>query len=120
MYARTLKKTGAYEEAVEAYNVYAGMVDDPDLLDITDAEVEGIQLAIDSEAPIELVIEHMGRKVNSRYSEFAPAMHPNGTLYISALPSTDFVLETDAKFAEIFTVEQDEKDGDWEKPKALP
>ena len=82
MYARTLKATGQYEDAVEAYNVYAGMVDDASLLDITDAEVAGIQMAIDSEVPIELVIDHMGRKVNSRYTEFAPAVHPDGgTIY---------------------------------------
>ena len=120
MYARTLKMNGKYEEAVEAYNVYAGMVDDTDLLDVTDREVAGIQLAMDSEAPIELVIEHMGRKVNSRYSEFAPASHPDGDLYISALPSRDYVLETDAKFASVYTVPWSERRETWDDPEPLP
>ena len=43
-----------------------------------------------------------------------------GELYIAALASSDFVLETDAKFAEIYTVGWNEKREDWDKPDALP
>ena len=61
-------------------------------LAIADNEVAGIQMAAKAEAPIELVIDHMGRKVNSRYTEFAPVMHPEGQLYLAALPSSELVV----------------------------
>ncbi|RLD17606.1 MAG: hypothetical protein DRI69_11955 [Bacteroidetes bacterium] len=118
-YALTLKMAGKHEEAIEALNVYAGMVDDEVLLKKADIEFEGIQLAMESEVPIELVIEHMGRKVNTRYSEFGPAMHPDGELYIGALPGKEVKLLTDAPFAQIYKTELDKKEK-WEKPKALP
>ena len=119
-YAMTLKMKGEYEDAIEALNIYANMVDDPVLLATADNEFAGIQLAMQAEPPLELVIEHMGRKVNSRYSEFAPAMHPDGEeLYIGALPATELQTLTDAPFAEIFTTKLDKKEN-WEKPRALP
>ena len=118
-YALTLKMAGKYEEAIEALNVYAGMVDDEVMLTKADNEFEGIQMAMESEIPIELVIEHMGRKVNTRYSEFGPAMHPDGELYIGALPGKELKLLSDAPFAQIYKTELDKKDK-WERPKALP
>jgi len=118
-YAMTLKMSGKYEEAIEALNVYAGMVDDEMLLAKADNEFAGIQLAMEAEAPIELVIEHMGKKVNSRYSEFGPAMHPDGLLYIGALPGKEVKLLIDAPFSMIYKTELDKKEK-WEKPKALP
>jgi peptidoglycan-associated lipoprotein len=121
-YARTLKSAGKYKEAIEAYNVYANMVEDETLLTLVDAEVEGIQRAIKSEEPIELVIKNMGRKVNSSYTEFAPMMHPEGTLYLSAINKSELVVldgKTDDYFAQIYTTSLDRR-GEWKNPKALP
>ena len=119
-YAMTLKMAGEYEDAIEALNIYANMVEDPALLAKADNEFAGIQLAMEAEPPLELVIEHMGRKVNTRYSEFAPAMHPDGEeLYIAALPASELQTLDAAPFAEIFTTKLDNKER-WEKPKGLP
>lgn len=121
-YARTLKAIGKYPEAIEAYNVYANMVQDDALLDVADVEVAGIQLAAKSEAPIELVISNLGRKINSSYTDFAPMMHPAGTLYLSSIDKSELVV-LDGKsgdyFAKISTTSLDKK-GEWQKPKALP
>ena len=121
-YARVLKYNGNYDGAIEAFNVYANMINDDALLAVADNEVAGLQMAVKAEAPIELVIENMGRKVNSRYTEFAPVMHPDGELYLAALPSADLVVldgTAEEKFARIYKSEMDKK-GEWEKPKALP
>ena len=95
------------------------MVENDSLIAKADNEFAGIEFAMKSEAPLELVIEHMGRKVNTRYSEFAPAEHPGGDLYIGALPASELQVLTDAPFAQIFktTLDKNEK---WEKPKSLP
>ncbi len=120
-YAKTLKMSGKYEEAIEAFNVYANMVQDESLLLEADVEVAGIQMASKAEAPIELVITNLGRKVNSSYTEYGPMMHPTGTLYLAAIDKSELVVldgKTDDYFAQIYTTKQD-KDGDWESPKAL-
>ncbi len=120
LYAKTLKMAGEYEEAVEALNVYTSMVDDEAKLAEADNLFAGLQFAMESEAPIELVIEHMGRKINSRYSEGSPTMHPDGKeLYLSALPATEVQPVSAAPFSQVFKTEMGRRD-DWEKPKALP
>ena len=121
-YAKTLKMTGKSEEAMEAFNVYANMVQDEALLWEPDVEVAGIQMAVKAEAPIELVVSNLGRKVNSSYTEYSPMAHPEGTLYLSAIDKKELVVldgKTDDYFAKIYTTTQD-KDGDWQTPKALP
>lgn len=121
-YAVTLKKDGQYEEAIEAFNVYANMVTDEALLARADLEVEGLMMAAKSEAPLELVIENMGRKINSRYSEFSPVMHPDGSFYMAALPSSELVVldgTAENPYARIFQAEKD-RNGNWDRPKALP
>jgi len=118
-YALTLKMAGKYDDAIEALNIYAGMVDDEVLLDKADIEFAGIQMGMDSEVPLELVIDHMGKKVNTRYSEFGPAMHPDGEIYIGALPGKEVKLLIDAPFAQIYKTELD-KNEKWERPSALP
>ena len=120
-YAKTLKMNGKYGEAIEAFNVYANMVQDEALLHEADVEVAGIQMAAKAEAPIELVITNLGRKVNSSYTEFSPMMHPTGTLYLAAINKKELVVldgKTSDYFAQIYTTAQD-KDGDWDNPKAL-
>ncbi len=121
-YAKTLKAIGKYDESMTAFNVYANMVQSDSLLWEADNEVAGIQAAAKAEAPIELVISNMGRKINSSYTEFGPAMHPAGTLYFAAIDKKDLVVldgKTDDYFAQIYTTKQD-KDGNWDSPKPLP
>jgi peptidoglycan-associated lipoprotein len=121
-YAKTLKHNEKYDESIEAFNVYANMVQSDSLLRDADIEVAGIMMARKAEAPIELVITNMGRKVNSSYTEFAPVMHPTGTMYLAAIDKKELVVldgKTDDYFAQIYTSKQ-EKDGDWANPKALP
>lgn len=121
-YAKTLKYNGLYREAMEAFNIYANMIQEDSLLVEADNEVAGIQMAQKAEEPLELVITNMGRKVNSSYTEFSPRMHPTGTLYLAAIDKKELVVldgKTDDYFAKIYTSKQD-KDGDWENTKDLP
>jgi hypothetical protein len=63
-YARTLKMNSNYAEAIEAYNVYANMVQSEELLLVADVEVAGIQMAVKAEEPIELVVTNISTGVD--------------------------------------------------------
>lgn len=121
-YARILKFNGKLNEAVEAFNAFALVTEDEEMLAQADLEVAGIQFAMENEAPIELVIENVGRKVNSSYQDLAPKLNPSGDLYFAAMPSKDVITlngEEGDYFGKIYTSTPD-KDGDWERPKDLP
>ncbi len=121
MLARVMKINGKYQEAIEGFNFYANLTDNDSLLAIADLEVAGIQLASQSEAPIELVVENIGRRVNSSYTEFAPHMTADGALYFSSIKSKE-VIRLNGKegdyYAKIYKTELDKK-GKWAPPKSL-
>jgi tetratricopeptide (TPR) repeat protein len=59
-YARVLKINGKYEDAVDAFNHFAGLSVPDSLLELADNEVAGIQLAVQSKPPMDLVVENAG------------------------------------------------------------
>lgn len=121
-YARILKINEKYNEAIEAFNAFAAVTDDEELLAKADVEVAGIQFAAKAEAPIELVIENAGRDINSSYSDLSPRLTDGELLYFASMPSKDVII-LDGKegdyFGKIFKSEKDKK-GEWDKPDALP
>lgn len=121
-YARILKVNAKYQEAIDGFNYLATITENDSLLALADNEVSGIQLAIKEEAPIELVVENIGRKVNSSYSESSPQMTLEGDLYFSSIKSNKLIV-LDGKegdyFSKIYRTKLDKK-GRWETAKSLP
>lgn len=121
-YARILKINGKYQEAIDGFNYLANITENDSLLSLADNEVAGIQLAIKEEAPIELVVENIGRRLNSSYSESSPQMTPEGDLYFSSIKTRELIVLNGKEgdyFSKIYKAGMDD-DGDWDRPKALP
>jgi len=121
-YARILKINEKYQEAIDGFNYLATITENDSLLALADNEVSGIQLAIKEEAPIELVIENIGRKVNSSYSESSPQMTAEGDLYFSSIKSNSLIVLNGKEgdyFSKIYQTKLDKK-GKWETAKSLP
>ncbi|HZV71170.1 MAG TPA: OmpA family protein [Saprospiraceae bacterium] len=121
-YAQVLKINGNYQGAIDAFNHYAGLAVNDSLLALADNEVAGIQLAMQSKPPIDLVVENAGKSINSAYTESAPFLGSDGKLYFSSFRRKDLIV-LDGKegdyFFKLYTAEKG-KDEDWDAAKALP
>ena len=120
-YGRALKINGKYQEAIDAFNKFAGVTENDSLLALADNEVAGIQLAIKEEAPIELVIENLGSRINSSYTDFAPTMTSEGELYFASIDSKDLIYINGKEgdyWSKIYKSKLDDK-GKWDKPKSI-
>jgi peptidoglycan-associated lipoprotein len=120
-YAKILKINGKYQEAIDGFNYLATVSENDSLLTLADNEVAGIQLAIKEEAPIELVVENIGRKINSSYSESSPQMTPEGDLYFSSIKTRELIVLNGKEgdyFSKIYQTQLDKK-GKWETAKSL-
>ena len=120
-YARVLKYNGKYPEAIEAFNFYAGLNVSDSLLAMADLEVAGIQLAVQSKQPVDLVIENAGKGINYSYTDAAPFLGPDGKLYFASMRSKE-VIKLDGKegdyYMKLYASEKD-KEGEWDPAKAL-
>ncbi len=120
-YARVLKINGKYPEAVEAFNFFAGLTVPDSMLTLADNEVAGIQLAMLSKPPIDLVVENAGRKVNYSYSDASPFLGPDGKLYFASMRTKEIITLNGKEgdyYMKIYASEKN-KDGQWDSPKAL-
>ncbi len=120
-YARVLKVNGKYQEAIDAFNFFAGLNVADSLLTLADNEVAGIQLAVKSKPPIDLVVDNVGKNVNYSYTDASPWLGPEGILYFSSMRTRELIT-LDGKegdyYLKIYTSTADE-DGDWEKAKMM-
>lgn len=121
LYAQTLKINGKLEDAIDAFNHYAGLNIPDSMLVLADNEVAGIQLAMASKPPIDLVVKNAGRTINYSYSDGAPYLSPEGVLYFSSMRTRE-IIKLDGKegdyYLKIYTAEPD-KDKGWKTPKAM-
>ena len=92
------------------------------LLALADNEVAGIQLAMQSKPPIDLVVENAGKAVNSSYTDSAPFLGSDGKLYFSSFRRKDLIVldgkEGDYYF-KVYSSTPD-KEGEWDSAKPLP
>ena len=84
-YAQVLKVNGKYQESIDAFNFYAGLNVSDSLLALADNEVAGIQLAVKSKPPIDLVVKNVGKSVNYSYTDASPWLGMDGNLYFASL-----------------------------------
>ncbi|MDQ3017159.1 MAG: tetratricopeptide repeat protein, partial [Bacteroidota bacterium] len=120
-YGQVLKINGNYQGAIDAFNHYAGLAVNDSLLALADNEVAGIQLAMQSKPPIDLVVENVGKSVNSSYTDSAPFVGRDGKLYFSSFRRKEIIVldgkEGDYHF-KIYASEA-EDDGEWDSAKPL-
>lgn len=120
-YAQTLKINGNYDSAVDAFNFYAGLNVTDSLLALADNEVAGIQLALQSKPPIDLVVKNVGKSINYAYTDASPWLDPNGKLYYASMRRRE-IITLDGKegdyYLKIYSAERG-KDNTWATPKPL-
>jgi len=121
-YAQVLKINGKYDEAVEAFNFFAGLNVPDSLLALADNEVAGIQLAVQSKPPIDLVVENAGRGVNYSYTDASPFLASDGKLYFASMRTKEIITLNGKEgdyYLKIYTSDKG-KSGDWDPAKTLP
>ncbi len=120
-YAQTLKINGNYNGAVDAFNFYAGLNVSDSLLALADNEVAGIQLALQSKPPIDLVVKNVGKTINYSYTDASPWLDANGKLYYASMRTRE-IITLDGKegdyYLKIYSAGKG-KDGKWDTPKPL-
>jgi len=121
-YAQVLKINGKYDEAIEAFNFFAGLNVPDSLLAMADNEVAGIQLAVQSKPPIDLVVENAGRGVNYSYTDASPFLASDGKLYFASMRTKEIITLNGKEgdyYLKIYTSDKG-KSGDWDPAKTLP
>lgn len=120
-YAKSLKYQGKYMEALNEFRVVASTADNDTLKNEALFELKGIENMDTYAQNLEAVIEFAGKDINSGSGENSPSRYNDGTLYFSSFDRKSVIIpeeEEDAYEARIFTSERN-KEGDYEKPKAL-
>ena len=120
-YAQVLKVNGKYQESVDAFNFFAGLNVADSLLALADNEVAGIQLAVKSKPPIDLVVENVGKNVNYSYTDASPWLGPDGNLYFASMRTRELITLNGKEgdyFLKIYSSKPG-KEGAWEVAKPI-
>lgn len=100
-YARNLKQSNDYDQAIRAFNDFLNKYtgEDKSLLEnIINVEIEGTQLAKVAAANADKKVEflHLGGGINSAANDFAPELAPDGSLlYSSAIGGTARIYQSE-------------------------
>lgn len=86
-YARALKMMGDYPNARTTFKEFLAVTDSDSLRQLSNMELIGIELALESiDVDPELIIENMGRKINTSSSEYSPIAGVNdGEIYFASM-----------------------------------
>lgn len=120
-YAQVLKVNGKYQESVDAFNFFAGLNVADSLLALADNEVAGIQLAVKSKPPIDLVVKNVGKNVNYSYTDASPWLGPDGNLYFASMRTRELITLNGKEgdyFLKIYSSKPG-KEGAWEVAKPI-
>ena len=120
-YAQVLKVNGKYQESIDAFNFYAGLNVSDSLLALADNEVAGIQLAVKSKPPIDLVVKNVGKSVNYSYTDASPWLGMDGNLYFASMRTRELITLNGKEgdyYLKIYNSKPG-KDGEWETAKPL-
>jgi peptidoglycan-associated lipoprotein len=121
LYGQVLKINGNYQGAIDAFNHYAGLTANDSLLALADNEVAGIQLAMQSKPPIDLVVKNAGKSINSSYTDAAPFVGRDGKLYFASFRRKDLIV-LDGKEGDYYfkVYSSSPEDDGWDTAKPLP
>ncbi len=120
-YAKMLKYQGMYQEARAEFQLYISEAEDIEKIKEAKLEITGIALALEMDDQLGISVTNLGKKVNSKYSEYSPVLVNDRDLYFTGFQRND-VLVLDGKekdrFSKVFVSSKDE-DG-YAKAKELP
>lgn len=90
-YARALKITGEYDDAIEQYQLVLGAEDDMDKQIIIQKEITGTEMAKEALETLGLTVERLdNRKINSKQSEYSPVYDIDGeTMYFASFAKNE-------------------------------
>jgi peptidoglycan-associated lipoprotein len=121
-YGRCLKINGKYPEAMDEFTAFINTTENDKMKQLAINERLGCELALElGESTKGVLVETMGRKINSPFSEYSAALAKGGKqLYFSGFEAKDVILlddKADDYFAKIYVTSKE--DDDWSAPKPL-
>ncbi len=119
-YARMLKMNGNYGEAMSEFQLYISEAEDPARIALARIELAGCEMGREMDPVPGLNVENLGKKVNSKYSEYSPILYAEDEMYFTAIQSDEVIVIEDAKedFHSKAFISRKGKKG-WGKPSAL-
>lgn len=111
-YAQVLKINEKYEDAKEQLLLYIAEGEDPDKIKQAKDELAGVEYAMEMDVLPGVTVEHGGKKMNSKYSEYSPVMIGN-QMFFTGIRSNEIV-EMDDKgkdkaFSKVFVSTKGDK-----------
>jgi len=104
-YGRILKMNGMYMEAIEELRLFISEAEDVKKIEMAKVELAGAQLARDMQEEKGMSVVNAGKKVNSKYPEYSPAIIGN-QMYYTAMRADDVIVldgKTKDYHAKVFT-----------------
>lgn len=95
-YGRLLKMNENYPDAKEQLRLYISEGEDPQKIAVAKAELAGAEMAQVMDINMEVTVEHGGKKLNSKSSEYSPALAGDDVMYFASM-RRDKVLEVGGK-----------------------
>ncbi len=123
IYGRLLKMNESYDEAIAEFQMFLDHSTNDSLNTLARNEMAGAELAKELPQTMKgVVVENAGRDLNSKVSEYSPALANNGKeVYFSTFDANDVIYvdekNKDESYALIYKAMKD--DNGWEKPEAL-
>ncbi len=120
-YARSLKMSGKYEEAIAEFDRFLNYTKDPIRKELAELEKVGCEYAMVSKEDDQVTVTHGGKDLNTKISEYSPYLtNDNQTMFYSSLNS-DEVIELEEgdqeSFAKVYKSTRSDKG--WSEGEAL-
>lgn len=120
-HAKMQKMNGSYTEAVVGLQTFINSTKNDTLKDLARNELTGAEMALESVETLGLTIDHAGKTINSKQSEYSPAFFRNEkTLYFSGFNQNKVIVAdelNDEQYLKIYKSTKSDKD--WSKPVEL-
>lgn len=118
IYGRALKMNGNYPDAIEQLRLFVSESDSTQLIARAKREIEGAQLAQSMQPDMEVTIQNLGKKVNSKSSEYSPLLASTNEMYFTAMRE-DKIKELGARdndyHSKLFLTKKNDE-GEWGEP----
>lgn len=122
-YARSLKMTERFDEAIEQFNLYLETATDEVKKELAKIEIDGAEFAKIAPEIDGATVSNAGRNINSSTSEYSAFLTPGGDeMYFSGFQTDEIIIidedgDTDAYYAKILKATKTDKG--WSKPTPL-
>ncbi len=127
-YARSLKMNGKYEDAIVEFQKVLESTSGDSLKTLLRNEISGAETAMelgiansDGTVGKGVLLENVGRNLNTPNSEYSPAFGPDNKLYYVGFNNKEVIVDEEKnplRFAQVFSAAQNDEQV-WQKPEAL-